>query len=456
MFASALAASTAARGATLPPGFSETLIATGLSAPTAMAIAPDGALAPDGRIFVAEQGGTLRVIKNGTLLATPFVSLTVDPNGERGLLGVAFHPAFDADVPGADYVYVYYTVPGSPAHNRVSRFTATGDVGGGELPILDLEPLSATATNHNGGAIHFRPSDGKLYVAVGENATPQNSQMLTNRLGKMLRINADGSLPPDNPHPLGIWAYGLRNPFTFAIQQTSGSRMFINDVGSGGAAAWEEINDGIAGSNYGWPDSEGPTSNPLHRSPLFAYQHGATPGTCAITGGAFYNPVTVQFHSSYVGKYFFSDLCAGWIRRLDPANLGAGATDFASGISTPVDLLVTNDGSLYYLARGGGGQLWRITSTPTAVLAHTFRAKRSTSGVVLSWRAEPNLQVLGFNVYRVEGGSRVRLNRQLIAAGMRSHYSFVDSRTPHAERYLLQVVFANGTRTWIGPLRYTR
>jgi glucose/arabinose dehydrogenase len=433
-----------------------------------MAIAPDGILAPDGRIFVAQQGGALRVIKNGTLLATPFVNLTVDPNGERGLLGVAFDPAFDADVLGPDYVYVYYTVPGSPAHNRVSRFTATGDVGGSELAILDLEPLSATATNHNGGAIHFRPSDGKLYVAVGENATPGNSQLLTNRLGKMLRINADGTIPPDNPYVAetdgpneAIWAIGLRNPFTFAFQPGPGSRMFINDVGSGGAAAWEEINDGIPHSNYGWPDSEGPTSNPAHRSPLFSYQHGSTPGTCAITGGAFYNPATAQFPSEYIGDYLFADLCAGWIRRIDPANLGAGAANFASGIGAPVDLVVANDGSMYYLARSSGspgfsGSVYRITGPPTAVLAHSFRAKRSSTGVVLTWRAEPNLQVLGFNVYRVERGSRVRLNRELIAAMMRSRYSFVDRRPAQAERYLLQVVFANGTRTWIGPLRHTR
>jgi glucose/arabinose dehydrogenase len=449
MIASVLVAVTAARGATLPPGFTETRIASGLSAPTAMALAP----ATDGRIFVAQQGGALRVIKNGMLLGNSFLNLTVDATGERGLLGVAFDPLFDANQIGPDYVYVYYTVPGSQGppvvapHNRVSRFTASGDtaVMGSEVQILNLEDLSAT--NHNGGAIHFGP-DGKLYVAVGENANSANSQMLTNRLGKMLRINADGSIPTDNPYPFGIWAYGLRNPFTFAFQRGTG-RMFINDVGSNGAPAWEEINDGIRGANYGWPDSEGPSTNPLHTSPVFAYQHGATQGTCAITGGAFYNPTTVQFPSGYVGSYFFSDLCAGWIRRFDPAKPGQGAASFASGISAPVDLVVANDGSMYYLARGSG-EVWRITGTTTAVFAYSFRAKRSSRGVVLRWRAEPNLQVLGFNVYRAERGTRVRLNRELIAAEMRRRYSFVDRRAAWAGRYWLQVVFANGTRTWIG------
>lgn len=122
--------------------------------------------------------------------------------------------------------------------------------------------------------------------------------------------------------------------------------MFINDVGQN---TWEEINDGIAGSNYGWPATEGMTSNPSFRSPLFAYDHSQG---CAIAGGAFYNPAAVQFPQTFVGKYFFADLCGGWIRVFNPAT--GTASDFASGISQPVDLKVGSDGSLYYLARGAG------------------------------------------------------------------------------------------------------
>ena len=330
-------------GATLPAGFIETQVAGGLSAPTAMEFAPDG------RLFVCLQAGQLRVIKNGVLLPTPFVTLNTDSSGERGLLGIAFDPNFQTN----NFIYVYYTVPGTPPHNRVSRFTANGDVAvaGSELPILNLESLGAT--NHNGGAIHFG-SDGKLYVAVGENANSSNSQTLGNRLGKMLRINSDGSIPSDNPFfntAAGdnrvIWALGLRNPFTFAFQPNTG-RLFINDVGQ---STWEEIDDGIAGSNYGWPNTEGPTSDPLYRTPLFSYGHGSSATTgCAIAGGTFYNPPLAQFPSSYVGKYFFADLCTGWIRVMDPSN--NMATDFATGIPNPVDLKVGADGSLYYLAIG--------------------------------------------------------------------------------------------------------
>ena len=204
-----------AGAASLPTGFAETQLVSGLSSPTAMAFAPDG------RLFVCEQGGRLRVVKNGALLPTPFVTLTVDSAGERGLLGVAFDPDFATN----HYVYVYYTATSPAVHNRVSRFTANGDVAaaGSEVVLLELDNLSG-ATNHNGGAIHFGP-DGKLYVAVGENANGANAQTLANLLGKMLRINADGTIPTDNPfyatasgRNRAIWALGLRNPFTFAFQ----------------------------------------------------------------------------------------------------------------------------------------------------------------------------------------------------------------------------------------------
>ena len=225
------------RAASVPTGFSESLVASGLSNPTAMQFAPDG------RLFVAEQGGRLRVIKDGALLPTPFLTVTVSSVGERGLLGVAFDPAFAVN----GYVYVYYTATTPTIHNRISRFTASGDVAvpGSEVIILELDNLSS-ATNHNGGALNFGP-DGKLYAAVGENANGPYAQTLANLHGKMLRLNANGSIPTDNPFystatgkNRAIWALGLRNPFTFTFSRGL-DRMFINDVGQG---TWEEINDG--------------------------------------------------------------------------------------------------------------------------------------------------------------------------------------------------------------------
>ncbi|HEX6622186.1 MAG TPA: PQQ-dependent sugar dehydrogenase, partial [Pyrinomonadaceae bacterium] len=355
-----------AAAATLPVGFTETQVAAGLSSPTAMAFAPDG------RLFVCLQGGQLRVIKNGVLLPTPFVTLSVSASGERGLLGVAFDPNFASN----QFVYLYYTATTPTIHNRVSRFTANGDVAvaGSETTILELDNLSS-ATNHNGGAMHFG-EDGKLYIAVGENANGANSQTLANLLGKMLRINPDGTIPSDNPffaqavgRNRAIWALGLRNPFTFAFQPVT-RRMFINDVGQN---TFEEVNDGLAGANYGWPESEGPTSNPGHRGPFYFYGHGSGLfGGCAITGGTFYNPATQQFPAEYVGDYFFADFCGGWINYLaDPSNTNAVA-NFASGIAAPVDLRVGPEGALYYLARG--------TSSSTGVVFRIeFTANQSPS-----------------------------------------------------------------------------
>jgi glucose/arabinose dehydrogenase len=354
--------------ATVPSGFADEVVASGIASPTAMAFAPDG------RLFVCQQNGQLRVIKNGALLATPFLTVTVSSSGERGLLGVAFDPSFASN----GFVYVYYTATSPTIHNRVSRFTANGDVvvPGSEFVLMDLETLSAT--NHNGGAIHFGP-DGKLYVAVGENAVGSNSQVLTNRLGKMLRVNADGTIPSDNPFfssatgdNRSIWALGLRNPFTFAFQPGSG-RMFINDVGQ---ATWEEINDGISGANYGWPTTEGPTSDPRFRAPVHAYSSASGAIECAITGGAFYDPITPQFPASYLGKYFFADYCGNWIRTFDPAT--GTVANFASALSSPVDLHVGADGLLYYLMRGSSGLVGRIRSTASEAPSITTQPASQT------------------------------------------------------------------------------
>ena len=225
---------------------------------------------------------------------------------------------------------------------------------------------------------------------MGENANPSNAQSLSNRLGKILRINSDGTIPLDNPASFpgitgstsganrAIWAVGLRNPFTFAFQPGT-TRLLINDVGQ---STWEEINDGVAGSNYGWPAEEGPASppNPNFRDPIFYYGHGSSSTTgCAIVGGAFYNPPVLQFPSSFVGKYFFADLCSGWIRVLDPSN--NTASDFASGISSPVDLHVGPDGALYYLTHGGG--VFRVQATPSQAMNISTRARVETGDNVL-------------------------------------------------------------------------
>lgn len=378
--------------ASLPTGFSETQI-SGFTNPTAMTIAPDG------RIFVCEQGGALKIIKNGALLPTPFLTLPVDSSGERGLLGVA--------VPDSSFVYVYYTAPGNPARNRLSRFSQSGDqaAAGTEVVLMEFEALGATI--HNGGAIHIG-TDGKLYVAIGENGVPSNAQSLTNRLGKILRLNSDGSIPADNPFfntatgaNRAIWALGLRNPYTFAFQPGSG-RMMINDVGQN---TFEEVNEGSAGANYGWPSSEGPTTNPNHRGPIYSYTHAGGEVTgCAITGGTFYNPQTNVFPTSYVGQYFFADYCAGFIRYFDPATVQfTGVTTvFATGISQPVDLKVANDGVFYYLSRGAGS-VFRVTyslNLPPTITQHPTNVTAPSGGTAIFTVAASGSQPLTYQWQR--------------------------------------------------------
>jgi glucose/arabinose dehydrogenase len=337
----------------LPAGFTKNeSFVTGLVDATAFVQTPDG------RWLIAEQGGAVRVVKNGALLLAPFVQLPVDATGERGLIGIALDPNFAAN----GFVYLHYTTPVGGAHNRVSRFTAVGDTAstGSEAIVVELPSLSS-ATNHNGGALHFG-ADGKLYVGVGDNANGARAQDLGDRFGKLLRLNADGTIPADNPFvgragaDPAVWAYGLRNPFTFAVQPGIG-RIHINDVGQN---TWEEVNLGVAGANYGWPASEGPDNVGAGvTAPLFAYKHSAAvpPGSgpggfftgFSIAGGAFY-PATGAFPQAYRDDYYFADYVSGFVARMDLAN-GNAVYAFAQIAGNPVDVFAGADGALYVLGR---------------------------------------------------------------------------------------------------------
>jgi glucose/arabinose dehydrogenase len=339
-----------ADGQRLPGGFVRTQIAE-VNAATRMAFAPDG------RIFVAELGGRVRVIKNGVLLSAPFVTVTVAGGGsERGLEGIVLDPNFATN----HHVYLYYSAPTPTIHSRLTRFTANGDVAAAGSEKIILEFDTQTSGLHNGGAMKFW-NDGTLFIGTGDNETPSNSQDLSNLFGKVLRIdvrsddfpgdpNRNYSIPGNNPFRTTtgarpeIWAYGLRNPWSMGIQ-TGTNRIFINDVGS---HLFEEINEGHAGRNYGWPLTEGSTNNPDFCSPFFTYnRNNGFPIGCAIIGGAFYNPSVQKFPGQYLGKYFFADYCNWWIDLLDTTT--GTATAFATGLGNMSGIDVGPDGNLYYL-----------------------------------------------------------------------------------------------------------
>ena len=353
------------------PGFSQVLVANGISNPTVMAFAPDG------RLFVAQQTGALRIIENGVLLSTPAITLSVNSAGERGLLGIAFDPNFTNN----QFIYLYYTLS-SAANNRISRFTMSGNtvVAGSESVVLNLDPLSS-ATNHNGGTIQFG-LDGKMYVGIGENANTANSQNLDTYHGKILRINSDGTVPAGNPFTSGtaqrqrVWEYGMRNPYTLSIQPGTG-RIFVNDVGQD---TWEEVNDCTTGGlNYGWPTAEGMSGNPAFTNPIYTYQHGPGVGFgCAITGGTFFNPSSTNYPAQYTGRYFFLDFCNNWIDQLTLSGSTATRSNFASSIAgSPVGMVTGPDGNLYFLSRANSG-VYKITFTGSSAPVITNQPQSTT------------------------------------------------------------------------------
>ncbi len=353
----------------LPPGFVAREIAGGLD-PTDLVIAPDN------RIFITIKSGKIFVVENDQLLPNTFLDISsqVDNFNERGLGHMVLDPDFEQN----NYYYVFYTVKNTN-RNRISRFTANGNVTlpGSEVILLELDVMSGSI--HNGGDMAFGP-DGKLYVSTGDGANPAAAQSKNSLLGKILRMNKDGSVPADNPFSSDpsftgiyklIYALGLRNPFSMDIQPGTG-RIFACDVGQ---ETWEEVNDILPGRNYGWPLIEGPrtsqTPPPNYTDPFYAYTHAEG---CSVIGAAFYNPSLPSFPPDYHGKFFFADYCEGYIRYLDP--ISGTLQPFATGINRPLAFAVNSAGHLYYLQRagmGGGspedntstadGSLWKVTYT---------------------------------------------------------------------------------------------
>lgn len=300
-------------------GLRATIVAQGLDAPL-FVTAPAG----DPRLFVVEQPGRIRIVKNGRLLPEPFLDLTsrIRSGGERGLLGLAFHPNYAAN----GLFFVNFTNRDGDTHVerfRVSADPDRADPASAQLVIRIEQPYS----NHNGGMIAFAP-DGRLWIGMGDGGSggdPQgHGQNRRSLLGKMLRLDVDArapyAIPPDNPYSNGregraeIWASGLRNPWRFSFDRGS-NFVFLADVGQN---KWEEVNVADArtgGLNYGWNLREG-----AHRygSPRVTAERLVDPAAeyahsdgCSVTGGYVYRG---QALANLRGTYFFSDYCNGWLR----------------------------------------------------------------------------------------------------------------------------------------------
>ena len=393
---------------------------TGLNQPTSMAFAPDG------RLFVTEKGGQLRVIKDGVLLPTPFVTVSAITFIEEGLLGVAFPPNFDT----TGHVYVYYTTTGEV--NRISRFT-TSLAGDGDTADPNSEEVifevnvSSFGGAHNGGAIHFGP-DGMLYVGVGDHAVPANAQDPNIPAGAILRLdamNAPNIVPSDGLNLSGeVYSGGLRNPYTFAIDAVTG-RILINDVGK---ADWEEVNSGQVGTpglNYGWATCEG-FCNSGFTNPVAAFPH---PISQAVTGGVFSRGAALP--SAYEGHYLVSDYLQGWMYRITPDNRVYG---FMTGLDSPLDIDVAPDGKLYHISFTSN-KIVEIVFTgslnraPTAVASAMPTNGFATLAVTFdaSGSSDPDLDALSYE-WDFGDGSPVS-NLQTVVHSYTSNGTFIATLT---------------------------
>jgi glucose/arabinose dehydrogenase len=354
-------------------GLSLERVVDGLDHPLAVTHAGDGS----GRMFVVEQRGQIRIVRGGVLAGDPFLNIgdRLTSGGERGLLGLAFHPSFPDD----PRLFVNYT--DLDGDTVVSSFVVRSedadraDLGSEQVLLRIDQPYP----NHNGGALAFGP-DGFLYISTGDGGSGgdphDNGQRLDTLLGKILRIDVDGdevdgryAIPPDNPF-VGegdaepeIWLSGLRNPWRMAFDRATGD-LWIGDVGQG---SWEEIDvarAGVGGLNFGWnrmegfecyePDDCDPTA---FTAPVTAYRHDLG---CSVIGGTVYRGTS---QPAMLGGYVYSDYCGGTLWLLDPATDGPVEAPPVVTTGRSISAIGEDEAGELYATDLGTGELLRIVAT---------------------------------------------------------------------------------------------
>ena len=310
-----------------------TPVLTGLNFPVSLKFAPDG------RIFFTEKDtGSIRIIlQNGTLLATPFATVSpIFADGEAGLLGIALDPSFSSN----GYVYVYYTDrdPQNYTHGHIRRYTAAGNTGADPVSIFNVTSSAPNTIYHNGGYVKFGP-DGELYAQVGEFHQGSQAQKQGTMDGKMLRMNPDGSVPSDNPFPGSlVWALGIRNAFGFDFDSSNG-RFIATEAGPGSD---DEINIIVKGGNYGWPTCTGPCNphNPAFIDPIVDFKSIVTP-----TGIATVEP----------NVYYFGEWNSGDLVRLNLTSTGSvvSMTEVYTQSGGIISVELGPNGKLYYSSPNG-------------------------------------------------------------------------------------------------------
>ena len=394
-------------------------VVSGLSSPVFVGNAGDGS----NRLFILEQPGIIKVLQPGSSTPTVFLNIQskVQSGGERGLLGLAFHPLYGTQ--GNNRFFVFYTRVGDGAlviGEYQASSLGSNTANGTEKTILTIP--HSEAANHNGGMLAFG-ADGYLYIGVGDgggsNDQFQHAQDVNSLLGKILRINIDAgsanySIPPGNPFAgvAGadeIYTYGMRNPWRFSFDRQPGGSLWVGDVGQGQR---EEVDSPIvAGGNYGWPIFEGnrcnstmtACSNPsAYVFPLFEYDHSVG---CSLTGGYVYRGAAGALPQ---GTYVFGDYCSGGIfgwngsTRSTLLNTGMSISSFGEdeqGELYVVDLDALN-GSVSRIVGSGPPPPPPCTFSITPTRATWAGAGGTgsvtvTTGSTCTWGATPNAQWLG-------------------------------------------------------------
>lgn len=382
---------------TSPTGYTTTTFINGLINPVAFLFAPDG------RVFITQKGGTAATTTNakiftysslGTLLAT-FYDLTdsVNASVERGLLGVTLDPNFSSN----HYLYVYYVHKYNNLNSfRVVKFTEQNNVGKNPVVILNIPVANNIPGNHVGGNIHFRKSEPtKLYVTIGEIATPANAQILTNPFGKFLRINTDGSIPTDNPfyddgnpstgNDDRIWSYGHRNAFDFTFGPND-----THYTSENGENTWDEANVVEKGKNYGWGTCEGnylrgsttqPCNNSSYTAPIATWGANFGPQSVklpSVTGILYYSGTVLPEFDNHLlvtdnnfGDIF--DLTLGNPPKYDVVTKNSLWFDLVSGAGGLTTIEEGADGNIYALLGGytNTGTIFKITKKGSSITEST-------------------------------------------------------------------------------------
>ena len=457
-------------------------VATNFSSPVDLAAPADGT----DRLFVVERGGTVKIIDqlsdatNRAVLGTPFLSLggSLSSGGERGLLGLAFHPNYVTN----GFFYVNYTVSvNGQLTTRISRFarSANNPNQANATSELVLLAFAQPYGNHNGGDLAFGP-DGYLYIATGDGGSggdPQGlAQNRTNLLGNILRIDVDTpnaaagtnySIPTTNPYANNtngfrpeIWSYGWRNPWRFSFDRQTGD-MWVADVGQN---QWEEVSFEVAGSagggNYGWKCKEGDNtfsagacvSGATLTDPIFEYPHNNTTGGSSITGGFVYRG---DDYPALNGYYIVADYASNNFWRID-ANTQAASIQSGTGVSRVSTFGESNTGELY-LAELSSGQIKRVfTNAVLPVELLHFTARAAERQVDLRWATATESQSSHFDIERSTDGLYFEaIGRQATAGNTTTErrYAYTDRNLPPGTYYYrLRHVDLDGSAQY-GPVR---